>query len=164
MLSRALAVVRILIGGIFLWLGIRKLADPAFLFGGLMHTLAEYGTPYESYRRFFLQRFVDYNQEFFAYAVALGAILLGLSFLLGAMVSWASLGGAFLMLNFGLATSAGKPLLMALHALFALLFLALGRFGAGATWGVDGWLAQHIREGLVFFPLRLSWPRHAERK
>lgn len=160
MMSRSLAVVRILIGAIFIWQGILKLTDPSFLFGGLMLEVAEYGTPYAFYQRFFLSRFVEYNQEFFAYAVALGAIAVGLSFLAGAMVSWAALGGAFMMLNFGLATSAGKPLNMVLYALVALVFLALGRFGAGATWGVDGWLAKHVREGLIFFPLRFSLPRH----
>ena len=161
MMSRAFAVVRILIGAIFIWQGILKLTDPSFLFGGLMLELAEYGAPFHFYQRFFLSRFVEYNQEFFAYAVALGAIAVGLSFLVGAMVSWAALGGALMMLNFGLATSAGKPLLMAAHALVALVFLALGRFGAGATWGMDGWLAKHVREGLIFFPLRFSLPKHA---
>jgi len=164
MLSRSLAIVRILIGVIFLWQGISKLIDPSFLFGGLALELGEHGKPYDFYQRFVLGRFVVYNQELFAYAVGIGEMLVGLSLVAGAMVSWAALGGAFLMLNFGFATSAGNPLNMVLHLLFAAAFLALGCLGAGATWGVDGWLAKHVREGLIFFPLRLSLPRHAGRK
>ena len=161
MQARAFAVVRILIGVIFVWRGIAKLIDPSFLFGGLMLEIAEHGTPYTFYQRFVLSRFVEYHQEFFAYAVGLGGTLVWLSFVTGTMVSWAALGGALMMLNFGLATSAGNPLNMVLYSLFALLFLALGRFGVGATWGVDGWLAKRVRGGFIFFPLRLSLPRHA---
>jgi uncharacterized membrane protein YphA (DoxX/SURF4 family) len=160
MLPRAIALIRILIGVFFLTLGIIQLMDPAFLYGGLLLRASEYGQPYVFYRRYLLGRYVEPQQEFFAYLVAGGETLLGASFLTGALVSWGALGGAFLVLNFGMAVSAGQPLLMALHLALALVFLALGRFGAGLTWGVDGWLAQRINEVYVLFPLRLSLPKY----
>lgn len=158
MLSRVIAIIRILTGVAFLAMGILQLKDPTFLYGGLLLELSEHGQPYYFYDRYFLGRFVELHQEFFAHLVAIGEILLGLSFLTGALVSLAALGGAFLIVNFGLAVSSGKPLVMALHVLFALVFLVLGRYGAGLTWGVDGWLARRINEVLVLFPLRFSLP------
>lgn len=158
MLARAIAIVRILIGITLLAMGIMRLMDPGFLYGGMMLELAEHGQPYAFYQRFVLGRYVMMHQELFAYALAIGEILVGLSFLTGALVSLGALGGAFLALNFGFAVSAGKPLLMAVHVLFALVFLALGRYGAGLTWGVDGWLARRINEVIILFPLRLSLP------
>src|SRR3990172_867885 len=133
MLPRTIAILRILIGVAFLALGILQLKNPTFLYGGLLLELSEHGQPYYFYQRHFLWRFVELHQEFFAHAAAIGEILLGLSFLTGALVSLASLGGAFMMVNYGLATSAGKPLMMALHVVLALVFLTLGRFGAGLT-------------------------------
>ena len=158
MLPRAIAIIRILIGLAFLAAGIVKLMNPAFLYGGLLLELSEHGQPYSFYQRYVVGRYVEFHQEFFAYVAAISEILLGASFVTGALVSLASLGGAILMVNFGMAISAGQPLVMALHVLLALVFLALGRYGAGLTWGVDGWLARRINEVLVLFPLRLSLP------
>jgi len=158
MLPRAIAIVRILLGITVLALGVIRLTDPGFLYGGLMLELSEHGQPYAFYYRNVLGRYVLMHQELFAYALAIGEILVGLSFLTGALVSLGALGGAFLMLNFGFAVSAGKPALMAMHVFFALVFLALGRYGAGLTWGVDGWLARRINEVIILFPLRLSLP------
>lgn len=158
MLSRVVAIIRILIGLAFLAAGIVKLMDPTLLYGGLLLELSEHGKPYYFYDRYFLGRFVMRHQELFAYAVGIGGILLGVSFLTGTLVSLAALGGAFMVVNLGLAVSAGKPLLMALHVLLALVFLVLGRYGAGLTWGGDGWLARRINEVLVLFPLRFSLP------
>jgi len=158
MLPRAIAIIRILIGLAVLALGISQLMDPALLYGGLLHNLSDHGQPYDFYQRYFLGRFVELHQEFFAHVMAIAEVLVGLSFLAGALVSLASLGGAFLMLNFGLAVSQGRPLVMAVHVLLALVFLALGRYGAGLTWGVDGWLSRRINEVLVLFPLRFSLP------
>ena len=153
-----MAVVRLLIGGAFLWFGISKLMNPTLLYGGLMFELSNYGAPYAFYERFVLAR-VEIRQELFVYLVAAGEIMVGASFLTGALVSWAALGGAFMMLNFGMAISSGHPLTMVLHALFAAVFLAMGRMGAGLTWGLDGWLVNRVQDWVVLFPLRLSRPK-----
>lgn len=158
MVRYVIAVVRILIGASFLWLGISKLLDPELLYGGLFHELEKHGAAFPFYQRF-LSRYVELHQELFAFAAAGGEVLVGLSFLLGALVSLASVGGAFLMLNFGFAISFGNQPSLLLHVAFALGFLLIGRLGAGLAWGLDGWLAQRIAPAWVLFPLRRSLPR-----
>jgi thiosulfate dehydrogenase [quinone] large subunit len=157
MLLRFAAAFRILIGAGFLFAGIDKLRDPSFLYGGLLLTLEQYGKPYAFYQTF-LSRYVEFHQEFFAYVAAVAEILLGVSFLAGALVSLAGLCGAVMLLNFGFAISAGAPWQMASHAGMALVLLALARAGAGLRWGVDGWLARYLHPALVLFPFRRSLP------
>lgn len=157
MFRRIAALLRILIGGGFLYLGIAKLLDAGFLFGGLMHHLRDAGAPFPIYEQFLL-RFVEFNQEEWAYAAIGGEILVGLSLLLGLWVSAGTLGGIFLVLNFALATTWGNvPLLLAHVGLLAILIL-LGCCGGGLTWGCDGWLVQRISDRVVLFPWRRSAP------
>ena len=147
-----------LIGAGFIWSGASQLADPALLYGGLLHALEQYGAPFPFYRSF-LSRFVELHQELFASAVAIGELLIGAGFLTGTLVSLSALGGAFLVLNFGFATSYGDLPRLLLHFASALAFLLFGHLCAGLTWGLDGWLIRHIHEAVVLFPLRRSLPR-----
>ncbi len=156
-LYRACSVLRILIGAAFLYLGIGKLNDADFLYGGLMHTLEEYGRPWPFYQEI-LSRYVELHQTYFTFAVSIGAVLLGVSFLLGAFVSLSSFFGAVMVLNFGLATSYGSPERCGLYLAGALVLLLMGRMGAGFTWGLDGWLVGRLPEIVVLLPLRLSVP------
>lgn len=149
--------LRILLGGGFLFLGIQKLRDPEFLFGGLLHQAQEVGRPFPIYVRF-LQRFVELNQEPFAYMIAVGEILVGLSFLLGALVSLGAVGGTFLVLNFALATTWGNLPMMIAHLGLVSLILLVGYRRAGLTLGLDGWLINYVHEAIVLFPLRRSAP------
>jgi len=160
MLARLIAVARILMGMVFLVAGISKLVDPGFLYGGLLLELEKYGQPYGFFDRYLISRYVEYHQTLFAYAAAIGEILVGASLLLGALVSLGSLGGVFLVLNFGFAISAGNPGMMALHVAFAVVLLVLGRMGAGLKWGVDDWLTQYLPEAVLLIPLRLSRPSY----
>jgi uncharacterized membrane protein YphA (DoxX/SURF4 family) len=156
-LRRTAAIVRIILGGAFLFLGAIKLMDPEFLYGGLLHHIVENGVPFPFYQRF-LQRFVELHQELFAYTVAVGEILVGLSLLSGIWVSGGVLGGIFLVANFALATTWGNlPMLLAHLGLLALL-VVLGCCGAGLTWGCDGWLVTRMNEKIVLFPWRRSVP------
>lgn len=157
-MRRLLAILRMLVGAGMTAAGLSKLLDPAFLYGGMLHQLAEYGSPYPFYRDWVIHRYVEWNQTLFAYAVAIGELLVGLCLLLGLLVSLASLGGIFLMVNFTLAVSAGNPVALALHVAFIGVLVLLGRAGAGLTWGVDGWLVEHVNEAVVLFPFRLSLP------
>ena len=156
-LWRAVAVLRILVGVGFLFAGISKLLDEDLLYGGLMQHLDSYGRAFPLYERF-LHRFVEFNQEMFVYAAAIGEILVGTCFLTGALVSLAAMGGALLIVNYGLAISYGNIPVMAVHLLAARVLLWLGRKGAGLAWGVDGWLVEHVNEAVVLFPLRRSLP------
>ena len=100
------ALLRMLLGGGFIYLGVLKLQDPGFLYGGLVHEIRSFGDPFPLYERLLL-RAVEFRQEFFAYAAAIGSIVIGASLLLGAFVSLGATVGAFLVLNFALATTWG---------------------------------------------------------
>lgn len=154
---RILAVLRMLVGGGFLYSGFTKFADPGFLYGGLIHRLGEHGRAFPPYEQFLL-RFVELRQEPFAYAVAAGESLAGISLLLGAWVSIGTLAGAFLVLNFALATTWGELPMMLAHLLLAVLLVLLGRCGAGLTWGLDRVLVELIHERLLLFPWRPQIP------
>jgi hypothetical protein len=156
-LRRGISVARILIGIAALVVGVKNLLDPGFLYGSLYFRLSEFGTPYTFYQRV-LTRF-EFQQTLLAYCVCASQILLGLSYLTGAVVSLASLGAAFLVLNFALATSAGSVGWLILLLLCAAIFLAMGYAGAGLHWGVDGWLVERINEKVILFPLRFRLPK-----
>ena len=162
MLPRLIAVLRICIGVVFLFLGVSALLDEQFLYGGLLLDLQAKGSAYNFYQRNVIDRYVLLHQTLFAYVVAIGEVLIGFSLLTGALVSWGALGGAFLMLNLGLAISDGNPLQMVLHGFYALVFLALARAAAGLKWGVDGWLAERIDERFLLFPFRLTVPSYMQ--
>lgn len=155
-LRRLVTILRMLIGAAFVALGAMKLNNPEFLYGGIFRALEEAGKPYAFYQPL-LNRF-EFRQELLAHAVSIGEILLGVSYLSGALVSLASCAGAFLMINIALATSAGNIANLVVHLGFAVILLAMGRAGAGLQWGLDGWLAERVHEGLVLFPLR--WRLH----
>jgi uncharacterized membrane protein YphA (DoxX/SURF4 family) len=154
---RAFSILRILIGAAFLFVGIQKLGDPEFLYGGLMHTLEGLGQPWPFYQGF-LTRYVELHQTFFTFAFSCGEILLGVSFLLGAFVSISSVGGVVLLVNVALATSYAAPERLAAHLCGAALLLLMGRMGVGLCWGLDGWLVDRVAPVAVLFPLRLSVP------
>ncbi|MGH9816397.1 MAG: DoxX family membrane protein, partial [Candidatus Acidiferrales bacterium] len=101
------AALRILIGAALIYLGAQKLSDTELLYGGLMHRIYDLGEPFAFYEKFLI-RFVEFRQEKVVYAVAIGEILVGTSFVLGALVSLGALAGTFLVANFALATTAGN--------------------------------------------------------
>ncbi len=154
---RALSILRILIGAAFLFMGVQRLSDAEFLYGGLMHTLEGLGQPWPFYQAF-LERYVELHQTFFTFAFSCGEILLGVSFLLGALVSISSVGGAVLLVNIALATTYAAPGRLAAHLCGAALLLLMGRMGVGLCWGLDGWLVDRVNPVAVLFPLRLSVP------
>lgn len=154
---RALSILRILMGAALLFVGIQKLSDPEFLYGGLMHTLEGLGQPWPFYQGF-LTGYVELHQTFFTFAFSCGEILLGVSFLLGAFVSISSVGGAVLVVNIALATAYSAPERLVAHLCGAALLLLMGRMGVGLCWGLDGWLVDRVAPVAVLFPLRLSVP------
>jgi uncharacterized membrane protein YphA (DoxX/SURF4 family) len=156
-LYRAFAVLRILMGAAFLYLGIQKLHNADFLYGGLMHKLEEFGQPWPFYQ-YFMSRYVEGHQTFFTFAVSFGEILLGVSFLLGAFVSLSSFAGAVMLVNIALATTYGFPERLAAHLGGAAVLLLMGSLGTGLTWGLDGWLVGRIPPLAVLLPLRRSIP------
>jgi len=154
--TRALAVVRILIGIGFVWLGVSLLLNQNFLYGGLIERLLATGGPVRPYLRFYL--FIERHETAVACLSASASICAGVFFITGTLISLTSLGAAALVMNYALASSSGNwPHFLALLAA-ALILLLLGRLGAGCTWGVDGWLIKRFKDWMVLFPLRWRAP------
>ncbi len=156
-LRRPIAMLRILIGAAFVAMGTAKLMDADFLYGGLVQTMEAAGRAFPFYESF-LARYVELHQTFFANVVALGELLLGISYFTGTFVSLSSLAGAFMVLNFMLATCYGAPGRLAAHLAGVALLLAMGWMGAGLTWGLDRWLVSRSRSTFVLLPLRRRVP------
>jgi len=157
------AILRMALGALFFTAGLVKLLDPGFIYGGLLHTLSDFGPAFPFYREYVLLRLVEPHLEIFAYAVPLSEIALGISFILGCLVSWAAAGGAFLLLNIGLAIGYGQYWVLPLHAAGALLLIAMGRATPGLTWGLDAVLVKRFPASLVLFPLRKHIPAEFRR-
>ncbi|MBI3644886.1 MAG: hypothetical protein HY233_02825 [Acidobacteriales bacterium] len=156
-IARALAVVRILIGIGFVWMGISMLMNHGFLYGGLLEHLTATGGPVRIYRDIFL-RVVEPRETLVVYFASTVSILLGLLYLTGTLISLTSLASSFLVVNYGLASSSWNRPRQLLFFLATVLLLMLGRMGAGCTWGVDGWLIRRFKDWLVLFPLRRKAP------
>ena len=158
-LRRPIAILRILIGAAFVAMGVAKLSNAEFLYGGLMHAMEAAGRAFPFYEDF-LARYVDTHQTFFAYAVGLGELLLGISYFTGTFISLSSLAGAFMVLNFAFATCYGAPGRLTAQVAGVVLLLMLGRMGAGLTWGLDRWLVRRSRSTFVLLPLRRTVPAY----
>lgn len=159
---RIAAVVRMLLGGGFLFLGVTKLMDVEFLYGGLLHRIRGRGQAFPLYDQF-LFRFVEMQQEQYSYAVAIGESLVGISLLLGIWVSFGTLVGAFLVLNFALATTWDNVPQMLAHLLLVALLVLLGRGGAGLTWGLDRVLINFVNKRAMLFPWNPKVPTNPVR-
>lgn len=155
-LARVLAVVRILVGVGFVWVGVSLLLDQEFLYGGLLEHLTATGGPVRIYWRMYL--FIERHETAFAFLSASASICAGVFFITGTLISLTSLGASALVLNYALASSSGNwPRFLTLLATTGVLLL-LGRLAVGLTWGVDGWLIERLKDWLVLFPLRLKAP------
>ncbi len=158
MRGRVFAILRILIGVLFLWMGVTSLLDESLLYGGLMHRLSTTGGPVRYYSSVVI-RYIEMHETQFVYVAAAGEIVAGLSLLSGTFVSLGAVLGAFLVLNFGLASSSGNWLRFLAHLAGVVLLLGLGRQGAGLTWGMDALLIRNYKDWLVLFPLRVRAPK-----
>jgi len=157
------AILRMIVGAGFIAAGVFKLLDAGFIYGGLLHTLGDFGPAFPFYKEYVLLRMVEPHLQFFAYAIPIAEIALGVSFLLGGLVSWAAAGGAFLLLNIGLGMGYGEYWVLPLHLAGALLLITLARAGAGLTWGLDAVLVKRLPESLVLFPFRRRIPKELRR-
>ena len=157
-MRQALAILRMVIGGGFIFLGVTSLLDERLLYGGLMERLQEFGNSFGLYRRFVLTPYAEIHEEGFVITLSIIAILVGLLLLLGVFVSWASVLGAGLIANFALATTGGHWGFFALYIGLAFSLLLIGRVGGGLTWGLDSKLIQRLPPMMVLFPLRRTVP------
>ena len=155
-LARVLAVVRILLGAGFVCLGVSILTNQDLLFGGLLENLNSTGGPMRYYRLL-----VPYFERFETYIVHLSGIMciiLGVMYMIGALISLASLTAFFLLMNYALASSSWHLQRFLVIFAMAILLLVFGRLAPGLVWGVDGWLLDRLKDWLVLFPLRRRAP------
>ena len=157
-MRQTLAILRMVIGGGFVFLGVSSLMDEQLLYGGLMERLQDFGDPFGIYRRFVLTPYAAIHEEGFVITLSIIAIVAGILLLLGVFVSWASILSAGLIANFALATTAGHWGAFALYMGLALSLLLIGRVGGGLTWGLDSVLIQRLPPWMVLFPLRMTEP------
>jgi thiosulfate dehydrogenase [quinone] large subunit len=154
--QRALAIVRIFIGAFFLMALSTKL-NAHFVpdFYKVVKPLAAH-TPFAFYQDF-LKTTVIPNHQAFAYMVLLGELLVGAGLLLGIFTAPLALLGAFMNLNYLLATAGQGFANIGLNLTFVVVQIALALGYAGTTWGVDRALVgrtPHWLQGLLHYEYR----------
>lgn len=134
--QRALAIVRIFIGAWFLYAVSSKL-DALWVakFGKVLTSFAN-GTPVHAYAGFLREVAIPAAQSM-AYLVILGEMSVGICLVLGLFTGPAALMGAFMNLNFLLATAGMGTAAVGLNLTFIVVQLALAFGYAGTTWGLD---------------------------
>jgi uncharacterized membrane protein YphA (DoxX/SURF4 family) len=146
-LSRTIAFVRILTGGLFLLFGEYKVATPDFAHAGFPHYLQGYvGGSAVSFYRPVLALLIP-HVVFFGYMVGVVELVIALSMILGLWVRPIAIVGALFMLNLFLATWWEPGHGVAVWRYFGaeldtiplfFLFLIFYAADAGMTWGLDG--------------------------
>lgn len=89
----------------------------------------------------FLEEVVLTNATLFSQLVVVGEWAVGLSMLFGAFSRLGALVGMCLMMNFTLMQGVGNAVTSS-NLPILLTFIACAVVGAGASWGLDGWLAR----------------------
>lgn len=145
-MPRTRAVVRILVGLIFVAEGLSKVLGH-FVRGGFAADLPEIARGSVPFWRTFLERFVVPNATAAGWLIAVGELAVGIGLLLGFWTRVAGAGGAALMLAIamgGIRPHGPDPALTdwvtaALTPKLAfLLFVLMFTVDAGRTWGLDG--------------------------
>jgi uncharacterized membrane protein YphA (DoxX/SURF4 family) len=96
-----IALVRVVIGIIFILFGEYKIAGPEFAHGGIQKYLSGFldGNMAVHWYRPFLEKVVMPHATAFGYLFGAGELMVGIALITGVMVRPAAVGGAFMMLN-----------------------------------------------------------------
>jgi thiosulfate dehydrogenase [quinone] large subunit len=92
---------------------------------------------YKSY----LENVVLPNQVLYAQLTAWGEVLVGLSLTLGCFAGLGALGGLWLSLNYGLASSHLSPASLGFHYMLVIVMAAFFLARSGRALGLDAWIA-----------------------
>lgn len=130
----ALLGLRLVMGWTFFYAGITKVLDPEWSASGmLLHGIPE-GNPFTGIWTTMANEWLWLLDPLNAW----GLTLVGLCLLLGALVRWAAIWGAVMMVFYW---AASLPLEHAIviddHIVYAMLLFGLGAFGAGRIIGLD---------------------------
>ena len=137
---RFLAVIRILLGALFVLAGMAKIIEGNLGMEGMLEFL---NSNQESTFRFyalFLDSVVRNSPLFFAGLATIGEIALGVSLFLGAKIRLSAPVGIFMLLNF-MVVKGSYPWQLGGDQILSILLAILAITNAGRTWGLDGhWL------------------------
>ena len=101
-LKWTIALVRVVVGIIFLLFGWYKVTGPAFAHGGIQQYFSRFldHNTVVSFYRPFIEKVAVPHAVLFGYGVGIGEMLIALSLLSGVLVRFAAAGGIFYMANF----------------------------------------------------------------
>jgi thiosulfate dehydrogenase [quinone] large subunit len=146
-----LAILRIMVGYHFLSVGSGKLNAQFFTGEQLVRQLAGVDADPIGLHRAFITSIVIPNASLFAYLVAFGEVLIGLSLLAGLLVRVSSLFGAFHNLNIYLAIGwAAGGAQLSVNRIYILMHLIFVIVGAGRSLGLDGLLKKRFPKSGIF--------------
>ncbi|MET9496341.1 DoxX family protein [Streptomyces sp. NPDC006552] len=136
----ALVPLRVFLGVTFLYAGLDKLTDSAFLHASGTGSIGEQMRSVRDVAA--LPGLVDLalkSPAGFGYAIALGELAVGIGTLLGVLARIAALGGALISLSLWLTVSwATEPYYLGNDLAYLMAWLPLVLAGA-AVWSVDAW-------------------------
>jgi thiosulfate dehydrogenase [quinone] large subunit len=148
--AATLLPLRFFLGGMFLYAGLDKLLDPAFLRsdgpGSIAVQLQEFArvSPLATFVTVFAEPF----PVLVGFGISLLEIAIGLGAILGLLYRWSAIAGAGLSLLFFLTASwTTRPYYLGPDLPYAFGWITLAAAGAGGVLTLEGWLAR--REGLA---------------
>ena len=132
-----LFLLRLSLGWLFLYAGISKIFNPAWSAAGYLHGAKTFTGLYEWLAQPGILPVVNVLNEW-------GALLLGVSLLLGIFVRLSTVLGAVLMLLYYIPILefpyvGEHAFLVDEHIVYALALLVLGSLRAGRVWGLETW-------------------------
>ncbi|MEM8859955.1 MAG: DoxX family protein [Chloroflexota bacterium] len=139
----ALVTLRVLMGWVMFQGGIVKVLDPEWTAAGFLQFAIPEGNPLTG---FFATLAGNPAIDFL---VMWGLTLTGIGLIFGALTRWNAFWAGFMMIMFWLASlTDGLAEFLPLehgwvvddHLIYAIILFALGAFGTGRIFGVDGWL------------------------
>jgi len=164
--QRGVALLRIMVGVIFLWAGLEKLLAPtAFDAGGFLKfaTAGTLGWPFVTGE---IAKGTVFNptqaiwlslagntgaMTLINVLVPLGQIGIGVSLILGLFTRFGAIMGALMMTFFFFAAWDFKYGVVNQHLAYALICLTIAGLGAGRYYGLDGLLADRVPQGIRDF-------------
>lgn len=148
--AKALAILRIFVGLTWLKAASHKGDSFAGDLPGMLETFIA-GNPHDAYAAF-LRDVAIPHADLFAGLVRAGEWGVGICLLLGVAVGATGLVGAFMTLNFFLATGHFGPPNFGFNAMMTLTQIVLAFAAGGTTWGLDRRLMGRLPRWMITLP------------